>query len=165
MTLSSVRLELAAIEGIHLAHLLDEFQDMLTADATENAGDPAIARLAPDAYPEDTEASHAFSAATHDDLLDRRIAEAAVVRAALSGFDESHDILDGQEALTARPILIPDAEIDAWLRTLTALRLVLATRLGIADEDDLDEDDPRRGVYDWLGYRLEGLIQSADELG
>jgi hypothetical protein len=42
---------------------------------------------------------------------------------------------------------------------------VLATRLGIVDEDALDEDDPRRGVYDWLGYRLEGLIQSADELG
>lgn len=165
MTTAPVRLELAAIEGVHLAHLLDEFQDMLTADATENAGDPAIARLAPNPYPEDAEASRAFATATHDDLLDRRIAEAAVVRAALSGFDETQDVLDEQDALTAQPILIPDAEVDAWLRTLTALRLVLATRLGIVDEDDLDEDDPRRGVYDWLGYRLEGLIQSADELG
>ena len=43
------------------------------------------------------------------------------------------------------------------MRTLTAIRLVIASRLGIEDEDDRDEDDPRFGVYDWLGYRLEGL--------
>ena len=165
MTSPAVRLELATIEGVHLAHLLDEFQEMLSADAAETAGDPAIARLAPDAYPEDTEASRAFADATHDDLLDRRLAEAAVVRAALTGFDADQDVLDEQQALTGLEIRIPDAEVDAWLRTLTALRLVLASRLGISVEDDLDEDDPRRGVYDWLGYRLEGLIQSADELG
>ncbi|MGF6821196.1 hypothetical protein M2317_000082 [Microbacterium sp. ZKA21] len=165
MTARTVRLELATIEGLHLAHLLDEFQEMLTADATEEAADPAVSRLAPDAYPEDADASRAFSEATRDDLLDRRLAEAAIVRAALAGFDDDHDLFDEQAALASVAVLIPDAELDAWLRTLTALRLVLATRLGIVDEDALDEDDPRRGVYDWLGYRLEGLIQSADELG
>ncbi|HWV50136.1 MAG TPA: DUF2017 family protein [Microbacterium sp.] len=165
MTTRSVPLALATIEGLHLAHLLDEFQEMLTADATEQTEDPAVARLAPDAYPEDAEASRAFADATHDDLLDRRLAEAAIVRAALADFDETHDLFDEQEALASRTVTIPDAEVDAWLRTLTALRLVLATRLGIVDEDTLDEDAPRRGVYDWLGYRLEGLIQSADELG
>ncbi|WP_460795647.1 DUF2017 family protein [Microbacterium sp. GXF0217] len=165
MTARSVRLDLAAIEGLHLAHLLDEFQDMLRTDATEQTDDPAVARLAPDAYPEDAGASRAFTDATRDDLLDRRLAEAAIVRSALADFDAGHDLFDEQVAPGTLAVLIPDAEFDAWLRTLTALRLVLATRLGIVDEDALDEDDPRRGVYDWLGYRLEGLIQSADELG
>ena len=60
--------------------------------------------------------------------------------------------------------LDPD-EVQAWLRTLAAIRLVLATRLGIEGADDHDEDDPRFGIYDWLGYRLDGLVQrpSTDE--
>ena len=44
---------------------------------------------------------------------------------------------------------------------LAAIRLVLATRLGIRSEEDHDEDDPRFGIYDWLGYRLDGLVQAA----
>ncbi len=40
-------------------------------------------------------------------------------------------------------------------------RLVLATRLGIRSDDDHDPADPRFGVYDWLGYRLDGLVQAA----
>ena len=163
--MTAVQLDLATIEGLHLAHLLDEFQEMLTTDATEETGDPAVSRLAPDAYPKDADASRAFAEATRADLLDRRRAEAAVVRAALADFDAAHDLFDDEAALASVAVLIPDTEIDAWLRTLTALRLVLATRLGIVDEDALDEEDPRRGIYDWLGYRLEGLIQSADELG
>ena len=44
---------------------------------------------------------------------------------------------------------------------LAAIRLVLATRLGIRSEEDHDVDDPRFGIYDWLGYRLDGLVQAA----
>jgi hypothetical protein len=109
VTARTVRLELATIEGLHLAHLLDEFQEMLTADATEEAADPAVSRLAPDAYPEDADASRAFSEATRDDLLDRRLAEAAIVRAALAGFDDDHDLFDEQAALASVAVLIPDA--------------------------------------------------------
>ena len=61
--------------------------------------------------------------------------------------------------------MIPGEAIDAWLRTLTALRLVIANRLGIESDDDThDPEDPRYGVYDWLGYRLDGLVRAADEL-
>ena len=28
---------------------------------------------------------------------------------------------------------------------------------------DYDPDDPRYGVYEWLGYRLEGLLQVLDD--
>jgi hypothetical protein len=38
---------------------------------------------------------------------------------------------------------------------------VLATRLDIQSEADHDVEDPRFGVYEWLGYRLDGLVQAA----
>ena len=52
---------------------------------------------------------------------------------------------------------------DALLRTLAAIRLVLASRLGVDDEDTHDNDDPRFGIYDWLGYRLDALLTALDE--
>jgi hypothetical protein len=51
-------------------------------------------------------------------------------------------------------------DLRAWLRCLAAIRLVLATRLDIRSEDDHDVDDPRFGIYEWLGYRLDGLVQA-----
>ena len=59
-------------------------------------------------------------------------------------------------------IALDEEGVRAWMRTLTAIRLVIASRLGIEDEDDRDETDPRFGVYDWLGYRLEGLLQASE---
>ena len=59
------------------------------------------------------------------------------------------------------PELAPDA-IGAWLRTLAAIRLVLATRLGITEEDRHSPEDPRFGIYDWLGYRLDGLVSAVE---
>lgn len=59
-------------------------------------------------------------------------------------------------------MLVSIESIDAWLRTLTAIRLVIATRLGITSDEDPGGDD-RHGIYDWLGYRLDLLIHAADE--
>jgi hypothetical protein len=47
------------------------------------------------------------------------------------------------------------------LRTIAAVRLILASRLGIASDDDRPVDDPRYGVYEWLAYRLDQLIEAA----
>ena len=58
---------------------------------------------------------------------------------------------------------LDDLSVSAWLRTLTSVRLVMATRLGIVDDDDERPDDPRFGVYDWLGFRLEGLLQALED--
>ena len=56
----------------------------------------------------------------------------------------------------------------AWLLTLTDLRLALAARLEIVDDDweRPEDDDPRAanfGVYDWLTYLQESLVQSLIE--
>lgn len=58
-------------------------------------------------------------------------------------------------------IVLDDAATAAWLRTLAAVRLVLANRLDITDETE-PLDDPRYGVYNWLGFRLEGLLEAID---
>lgn len=164
MTHHAIRLPLAAVEGIHLAGLVEEFTDVLASAGEEP--DPGLSRLTPDPYPEDADAADEFFAATHDDLLDRRTADAAVVRDGLTPFlTTAAEGLAEDDALAPRDVVIPKADVDSWLRTLTALRLVIATRLNITEEDDEhDLEDPRFGVYDWLGFRLDGLIALADAL-
>jgi len=156
-----VRFRLAVIEGVHLRGLVEEFEDLV--GGSRDAADPAIVRLTPTPYPEDAEASAAFAESTRGDLLDRRSADATAVRSALAVFDADVEALTEAEALRSAEIVIAADDIDSWLRTLTALRLVLASRLGIAEEDRHDTKDPRFALYDWLGYRLEVLIQAADE--
>ena len=152
----------ALIEAQHLAELIDELTVVIAA--ADDAPDPAVTRLTPAPYPDDADASAEFAAATRDDLLDRRTADAAVVRRALDPFVDSEDDALPQESPEQIDILIRRGEIDAWLRTLTALRLVIATRLGVTADDEHDLDDPRFGVYDWLAYRLDGLVAIADAM-
>lgn len=163
MTAPVILLPLALLEGIHLARLIDEFTHLLAT--TRDVEEQGLARLTPDAYPEDAEASAEFARATRGDLLDRRMADAQVVRAALEPFlADDQDTLTEDDALAPRDVVIASTDLDAWLRTLSALRLVIASRLGITTEDDdHDPEDPRFGVYDWLGYRLDGLVASADQ--
>lgn len=159
--MTGLRLSFATIEGQNLLHLVDEFIDLLVVGReTQDAG---LDRLAPNAYPEDDDAAATFRAATRTDLLDRRVSDALDVRAALAPFD--HDDVDPstRAALSPREVVIPADEMDAWLRTLSAMRLVVATRLEIDDADTHDPRDQRFHVYDWLGYRLDQLVQLADE--
>ena len=60
--------------------------------------------------------------------------------------------------------------MQAWLRALTDVRLSLAVRLGIEEEDDIlivaqSEDEAIAAmseIYDWLGYVQETLISALD---
>ena len=51
-----VVLELTRMEAAHLAGLVTQFAELLE-DAASTAGDPAIARLVPDAYADDDAAA------------------------------------------------------------------------------------------------------------
>lgn len=160
----TVVLELTRMEAAHLAGLVTQFAELLE-DAESTAGDPAIARLVPDAYADDAEASTEFRDMTERDLLDRRRQDAGEVLSSLSEpATLPYDAEPGDEVLMelVELRLEPDA-LRAWLRCLAAIRLVLATRLGIRSEEDHDLDDPRFGIYEWLGYRLDGLVQAASE--
>ncbi len=120
--------------------------------------DPVLKRLFPDAYPQDTTASSEFRRFTERDLRARKVAEAQAVLDRLATTE-----------LGTRDLRIPRDEVEAWLRTLTSVRLAVATRLGISDAQAADElsalpeDDPRSfmaSVYDWLGFAQETMINA-----
>jgi len=163
--MTPLELELSAIEAANLTDLVEQFAE-LVADSTDagTIDDPAVARLVPDAYRDDPDAAGEFRRLTQRDLLRRRSGDAGVVLATLlrDGEPVTPATLEpGQER--DRIVVTLDAEqLRAWLRTLAAVRLVLASRLGVVDEDDHADDDSRFGVYDWLGYRLETLVRAAD---
>lgn len=160
MTSERIVIPITVIEGLHLAHLVDDFVELI--DTSRDTTDPAIDRLTPTPYPDDPESAADFADSTREDLLDRRLIEARRVRAAFGEFGGGVDALDEADPLATREIVVPTDEIDFWLRTLTAIRLVIATRLGITSDEQAGEDG-RHDVYDWIGYRLELLIQAADE--
>jgi Domain of unknown function (DUF2017) len=127
-------------------------------DEPEVSEDPVLKRLFPSAYPNDPAAASDFRRYTERDLRMQKVAEAQVV-------------LDRLEAtaLGAHDLKIPREETDAWLRTLTSIRLAVATRLGISDAvtaeqlAELPEDDPRSflvSVYDWLGFAQETMVNA-----
>ncbi|MET0735792.1 MAG: DUF2017 family protein [Microbacterium sp.] len=159
MTPDRIVLELARLEAAHLAGLVVQFDELLEESGDTAGDDPAVQRLVPDAY-EDAEAAQEFRDVTERDLLGRRRADAARVLATLSGVGALSDDLQDPAFVEQVEILLDRDDVQAWLRTLAAIRLVLATRLGIADEDDHDQDDPRFGIYDWLGFRLDGLVRA-----
>jgi len=163
MTDRLVVLEITRMEAVHLAGLVTQFADLLTETTDATPDDPALARLVPDAYSDDAEASREFRELTQRDLLDRRSTDAATVLAGLHSISGPTLVTDDEEALTRIAVVELDSDaLGCWLRTLAALRLVLASRLGIVDEADHDDDDPRFGIYDWLGYRLDGLVRAAE---
>lgn len=161
----TVIVELAQLEAAHLTDLVEQFAELIVdSGAHEAPEDPAVARLMPDAYRDDPGASQEFRDLTRTDLLTRRAEDASTVLASLQldGRRLSPTDFDPAQAQEAMTVRLDSAQSAAWLRTLAAVRLVLANRLGVTDEDDHDADDPRFGVYDWLGFRLEGLLHALD---
>ena len=158
-----VILEITRIEAAHLAALVTQFLELLdTTEDSHPADDPAIARLVPDAYRDDPEAAQEFRDVTQTDLIARRIDDAGVLLSTLGTVERvpGDAPLDDPRFTEVVTITIDSDESRAWMRTLAAVRLVLAERLGIQVEDDRAEDDPRFGIYDWLGYRLDGLVRA-----
>lgn len=125
--------------------------------------DPVLQRLLPDAYRDDSDESAEFRRFTERSLTSAKVANAEAVLASLreAGLDELDE--DSEESLEVE--LDPEA-VQAWLRTLTDVRLSLAVRLGIeADEDAMllhqSEDEAVAAMtelYDWLGYVQETLV-------
>lgn len=161
----TVVMEITTIEAAHLADLVEQFQDLLASEEPgSDTPDAAIARLTPDPYPDDPEASRELQRLTRAELLRRRSDDAGVVLRSL--FPERRPpvgSLADDVFLEPIVVLLAHDEATAWMRTLAAVRLVLGSRLGITSEQDHD-DDPRFAVYEWLALRLDGLVRALDEL-
>jgi hypothetical protein len=157
----TVVLEVARLEAAHLSALVGQFAELVDG-ATPADEDPAIARLVPTAYPDDDEAAHEFRSLTESDLLTRRRADAEIVLFSLAEAAQLSDDPDDPAMLEQVEIRLEPETVRAWLRTLAAVRLVMAERLQITEPEDHDPNDSRFGIYDWLGYRLDGLVASFD---
>lgn len=139
---------------------------------TEPPSDPALARLFPDAYggpgagpgadPEELRARSAeFRRFTENDLRTRKREDALAVVRSLDGLAP-----DGEGAA----LLELTGELPLrWLGALNDLRLTIAARLDITEDDEsavlfrLPDDDPRKPMvmaYLWLGGLQETLIET-----
>ena len=126
--------------------------------------DPVLQRLLPDAYRDNPEDSGEFRRFTESALTSAKVANAETVLATLAA--GGLNVADESGA----PVEIelgPD-EVQAWLRSLTDIRLSLAVRLGIETEEDtmlLENSSDQALVamaelYGWLGYVQETLVQA-----
>ncbi|MGH8773747.1 MAG: DUF2017 domain-containing protein [Jiangellaceae bacterium] len=130
--------------------------------------DPVVLRLFPDAYRGDTEAADEFRRFTERGLRENKAAAAAAVLASLATAGPVEPGEQSNEGREKVRLHLDADEAQAWLRTLTDLRLALGTRLGVEEGDQghwdtLPDDDPRRqvhDVYDWLGWVQETLVRA-----
>jgi hypothetical protein len=130
--------------------------------------DPVLRRLLPDAYRDDSGEAAEFRRFTERSLTSAKVANAETVLATLkdAGLDETS--FDEEDSEEQEPLEVElDAEaVQAWLRTLTDVRLSLAVRLGIETDEDAmllhqSEDEAvlaMAELYDWLGYVQETLV-------
>jgi hypothetical protein len=126
--------------------------------------DPVLRRLLPDAYRDEPEDAAEFRRFTEPALTSAKVgnAQQLIDSLAAAGLDPAGE---GDEPIEVE--LGPEAA-QAWLRSLTDIRLSLAVRLGIETEEDAmllaqsgDEAEMAMSeLYDWLGYVQETLVQA-----
>jgi hypothetical protein len=134
-----------------LALLLDQLEQLLTADAEDVAGDPVLDRLLPAGHRSDPELAADYRELTESSLRAGKADDLATVRAGLPA-DGGTVRLDVEQA-------------TAWLRTSNDLRLALGTRLDVQEdteppEDLAGEEGQQLAVYYWL-TGLQGSLVDA----
>jgi hypothetical protein len=137
-------LRLSREERRLLRELPAELRSLLEGDSD----DPSLRRLFPPAYDGDASAEAEYRQLMHGELLGRH-------REALTVMEQTVDRDQLQED-----------EVHAWLAALNDLRLVLGTRLGVAEElyEEIDPDDPgsaELGIYLYLTWLQEQLVEAA----
>jgi GNAT superfamily N-acetyltransferase len=160
-----VRLVLEDFEAELLEQLLGQMVDLLDVPdvekdpdplaalvgmdgPTEKPTDPALARLFPDGYIDDSEASSEFRMFTEPELRNKKTMAARIAQATLEHWKEKYDLTDEQA--------------QSWLLALNDMRLTLGTRLGVGEvmDDEFDPDEPGFHLYDWLTY-IQGTLVEA----
>ena len=159
---------LASVLG-EVLELLDDGQPEVPSDplaaalgigvATEAPTDAALARLLPDAYPEDPQAAGEFRRYTELGLRERKRAALRTVLAGLAAHAAGERVLLDQPALLA------------WLSAINDARLALGARLDVQEDwveqaAQLEEGDPALysfAVYEYLSERQELLLRVAGD--
>jgi [CysO sulfur-carrier protein]-S-L-cysteine hydrolase len=132
---------------------VDPFAQMLgLSENSELPDDPVLARLLPDAYRDDQDASAEFRRYTEHDLRSGKVTAAQTVLDTLPGEG-------GEVRLTAD-------QAQAWLRSVNDVRLALGVRMGVTEDPEemerlAGQGGPRAAalwIYDWLSYLLGTLV-------
>ena len=148
--ITGVLIEFSPTERQLLETLLAQYDELVhdQLDDSDLDDDPALARLFPNAYPDDAEAASEFRRYTREGLVEHKSANSGLIAAALMAADD-------EDRLT-----VERDDAERWLPTLTDLRLVLAERLGVRSDDDPLPDSELADVYSWLG-ELQWLLVAA----
>jgi hypothetical protein len=135
--------------GVVERELIDQLCADLVGALQTGVDNPPLRRLSPAAYPDAPRLEEAYQSLTGDELVKSRVAALETVR---------RNCEEGEVA--------PD-EIEAWLISLNALRLVFGTELDVGEQHDaheVEEDDPNfhaHVVYDFLTALLAMFVGEA----
>jgi hypothetical protein len=114
-----------------------------------------VQRLLPDAYRDDPDAQDEYRTMTEADLASRKVANARLIAAALAPGE------------WPRTVELDEGAAVRWMRSLTDIRLVLASRIGIRSDGESQDDTSEsalalREAYDALGALQESLVRAVD---
>lgn len=118
--------------------------------------DPALARLFPDAY-EETEDAANYRRLTEQGLVNRKLQDSNRVIGDI-GYGS---VVEDSKVIE---VDITDESLPAWARTITALRLAMAARIGLDEESDHERllaQESTHGtvlVFDWLAAILDSVL-------
>ncbi|UQX89592.1 DUF2017 domain-containing protein [Jatrophihabitans telluris] len=141
-----LRVSVEAEESALLAMLLDDLETLLdsTDDSLGVFVDPALARLYPDGYSDDSEASEEFRGLVGADLRTERSGRLQLCRSELP--------------LGGGRIELDDDGADRWIRVLNDVRLVLGVRLEVSEDTELDPSVESNALYGWLTAVQDMLV-------
>ena len=146
-------LNIDASDRTTLNALLDQLRDVLMNDSSSDIA----RRLFPAAYHQDEQHEQEYQRLMRDELLSSRLASLSLTSSIL------------EREATGNSIVLTADELDALMRSINSLRLVLGTLLDV-DEDEfeahLDEDDPSYGqyqLYSYLGWLLDWIVTAQTE--
>ncbi|SKC77853.1 DUF2017 family protein [Krasilnikoviella flava] len=105
--------------------------------------DPAVQRLLPDAHDEDADVATEFRHLTQTDLAAGKVARLLAFADAIESPDELPD-----DPRAGAEVVVPRESAQEFAGALTDVRLVLAERLGLVDDADVEtlHDDVLSGV-------------------
>ena len=145
---TSYSLNIDASDRTTLNGLLDQLRDVLMHDSSSDIA----RRLFPAAYHQDEQHEQEYQRLMRDELLSSRLASLSLTTSLL------------ERKTNYDSIVLSADELDALMRSINSLRLVLGTLLDV-DEDEFEahlaEDDPAYGqyqLYSYLGWLLDWIV-------
>ena len=132
----------------------------VAATGTALPTDPVVARLLPDGYRDDPEASAELRRLTEVTLRAEKVRRGDVLLAAVPA--------------RGGVVRLDEEQAEAWLGALNDVRLALGTRLDVTEELDIDAEvladpDAERShalmVYGWLTYLQDSLVEVVSAAG